>query len=226
MNRGTGTFSSKTPDPLKSTAAPGADPATPQAAEGEASPVQQVSQAATQATTQVVEGVKGSFNRAWYFLDGTIRGALNDCAKYGRYGVYAGIAAGVLMMLAPAAAITFAAQPISGLAIPIFMALAGGATGAAVGLIRGTLTGGAERLASEDRKIKYAQELDERRVARTYASNRRVNRRGYLAEREMIDNQNFDKFDQYFDRRSTLGGGTQWRDYVDSGRGAQGDLSR
>ena len=196
MNRGTGTVSSTTPPPLKSKAA--------------------------QATDMVTHGA----NRAWHFMDGTIRGTLDFCARYGRRGLYVGALAGAALMFFPAMAATL---PMTGLALPFYGALAGAVAGAALGALRGALTGGAERLALEDRKVKYADELEERRQARSFDPRRRASKREYDQAQDFVDRINYDKYDQYIEmreRQNQTGGNNSWAERVDGSRSNFNGLGR
>lgn len=181
MNRGTGTPSDKTPQPLKSKAA------------------------------EAGVSVMKMTDRAWHFVDGTIRGALDTCAKFGRRGLWVGVAAGVLAMTIPGGVFGLTA-----LALPFYGALAGGLAGAVLGLATGTLRGGVDRLALENRKEKYANELDERRKARSFAPNRQISSRAYDRYRDNIDRITYDKIDQYNDRTRANQG--SWAERVDASR--------
>lgn len=195
MNRGTGTASSTTPPPLKSKAA--------------------------QAGDMVTHGA----NRAWHFMDGTIRATLDYCARYGRRGFYVGAAVGAALMFFPVAG-----WALTGLASVFYGALAGAVAGAALGAVRGALTGGAERLALEDRKVKYADELEERRQARSFGPRRnRASNRAYDKALDHIDKLNYDKYDQYIEmreRQNQVGGNSSWAERVDASRSNFNGLGR
>lgn len=155
-------------------------------------------------------------DRAWHFIDGTIRGCLNYCSRYGRRGLWVGVAAGVAAMIIPGG-VAVAGAVFSGFALPFYGALAGGLAGAVLGAVTGAIRGGVDRLALENRKEKYSRELEERRGARSVSSGRRVNNRAYDTYRDNIDRINYDKIDQYNDRLN-LGGGSSWAERVDASR--------
>ncbi len=172
--------------------------------------------------TKVSKTTMSTFDRAWNFLDGTIRGALNGCAKWGRWGVKLGVVAGIAAMLLPAG--TILAGAISGIGLPFYGALAGGVVGAGLGLVKGALTGGTERLALENRKEKYATQLEERRQMRSPAPARGISNKRYDRIMDHIDRVTYDKIDQYNDRRREDAG--SWADRVDASRANASLLER
>lgn len=190
------------------------------------SPVAAIKKNATVAVKPVVTGM----NRTWHFMDGTIRGALDYCANYGRKGFWAGLIAGAAAMLIPGGMLGF-----SFLMLPIAGAVAVGGAGAALGIVRGTLTGGAERLALEDRKAKYADELEDRRSARAVRTGRGISNREYEERLDYIDRINQDRLDQYNDNQSVRQPAEStsyqapeqnWTDRVDASRSNYNDLER
>lgn len=176
-------------------------------------------QAAGKAVNDVGQTTLKTADRMWHFFDGTIRGALDGCAKFGRMGVWLGVAAGVASMLIPGGVLVAGFQ-FAGLALPFYGALAGATLGAAAGFVKGALTGGAERVALETRKEKYSSELAERRSARTTAPAKRINR-AYDRARDHIDRINYDKIDQYNDRISQQNQGS-WAERVEASRDSSG----
>ncbi len=176
-------------------------------------------QAAGKAVEDVGKTTLKTADRMWHFFDGTIRGALDGSAKFGRIGFWLGIAAGVTAALT-VGTVMVGGFAFSGLALPFYGALAGAVAGAGGGLVKGALTGGAERVALETRKEKYASELAERRSARVTPSAKRINR-AYDKARDHIDRINYDKIDQYNDRISQQNQGS-WVERVEASRDHSG----
>lgn len=175
--------------------------------------------AAGKAVGDVGKGTLKGFDRAWHFFDGTIRGSLDGSAKFGRMGFWLGIAAGVATMLT-VGTVMIAGFQFAGLTLPFYGALAGATAGAGTGFLQGALTGGAERVALENRKEKYADQLSERRSARTTAPARRINR-VYDSQRDHNDRIIYDKIHQYNDRISQQNQGS-WVERVEASRDNSG----
>lgn len=182
-------------------------------------PVVQAKAAAAAVGNAVAAPVKTTlkgFDRAWHFMDGTIRGALDGCAKFGRMGLWVGVAAGVASMLIPGG-VMVSGFLFSGLALPFYGAIGGAVAGAAVGFAKGALTGGIERVELENRKEKYSKELEERRSARSTAPARRMSNRAYDRALDYNDRVVFDKVHQYDVRTNQQNHGS-WAERVDASR--------
>lgn len=194
-----------------------------------AKPVTDAADRVKEAAAPVVEGAKqagSSFsniaNRMWHFMDGTIRGMLNFTARYGRRGFYVGLFAGIAAMTIPGGVLG-----IVGLGLPFYGMLAGAVAGATLGAAVGTVRGGIDRLRLEDRKEKYAAELDEQRRARYTTTKRKDGPNTAFAKAsEQLDRVQFDRYNQYNEmiddiqarRRGGGGSGYSFREAIEAER--------
>lgn len=118
------------------------------------------------------------------FVSGTIGGALDGTARWGRKGMWLGTGLGVLAMIS------------TGMFAPLVIGWAAGLVGgAAAGGLVGTLTGGARTLQREHRRTKYSEDLLKRAEAKSRpgpAADYRDAHRDYTAR----NNYNIDRIFQ------------------------------
>jgi hypothetical protein len=198
------------------------------AVSGAASSVRSGASVVTDGVQQVGGNITGVINRIGLFIDGTIRGMLNFTAKFGRKGLFVGMFAGLAGMLVPGGIpVAFlGGEVLTGLALPFFGALGGAVAGSVLGAVAGILRGGAERLELENRKDKYAAQLDEnRRASRTSTRRKDGPNTTFARASEQLDRVNFDRFTQHNDMVDRLGlntsNGSSYREKLDEAREAE-----
>ena len=151
------------------------------------------------------------FQRTMAFATGVLRGGLQGMAKWGRRAAMAGLFLGIGAMVMTAGGITLPAflgggyfiggWSMAGAMLPAMGWAAGLIGGSLVGGAIGALKGGPERLALEERKAKYADELAIQNAARPRGKNRgpQLDKAAYREYKEDVSDGNFDRFQQRFD---------------------------
>ena len=165
-----------------------------------------------QALGHEAEKVLRPLNRVMAFASGIVIGGLRGMSQWARRGAMIGAFVGVAAMIMTAGGAPFLGIALGtggwtmhGLGLAIGGWAAGLVAGAVGGAIAGGLKGGPERLAYEERKAKYADELalegarnPRGKVRRTSA----INKEAYKDYREAHSDGQFDRFQQRFDLAS------------------------